>query len=241
MDRACRNSCEIYSEAKGSSFKSEMKMVPHEQKPCAYSAVWKLLQIKSFFLICLTLLTPPVYGQRFTTIKSDQGIEILENHKKVLFYQVRPKSVDGKYERAGFIHPLYSFNENSLTEDMPKDHPYHRGIFWAWHQIIWNDKQIADGWISENISWEPAKVQVNKKNKSASVESEILWKAAFEHTRPTAIVREHTKITAYQSTEQFRVIDFEIQLFALTDNLKLGGSDDEKGYGGFCLRLKLPE
>ena len=25
------------------------------------------------------------------------------------------------------------------------------------------------------------------------------------------------------------------------DSLKIGGSEDEKGYGGFCLRLKLPE
>ena len=28
---------------------------------------------------------------------------------------------------------------------------------------------------------------------------------------------------------------------SLVDNLKLGGSDDEKGYGGFSVRMKLPE
>jgi hypothetical protein len=30
-------------------------------------------------------------------------------------------------------------------------------------------------------------------------------------------------------------------LFALKDNLKIGGSDDPKGYGGFSLRLTLPK
>src|SRR3954454_278668 len=116
-----------------------------------------------FVLFCYGMLTnTSAWAQHFTTIKSNEGIEILENHKKVLFYQVRPKSVDGKYERAGFIHPLYSFNEKSLTEDMPQDHPYHRGIFWAWHQIIWNNKQIADGWICENISWKPSKIEVQR-------------------------------------------------------------------------------
>ena len=217
-------------------------MAVRQKKFYGYSAEWlKLLQTRSAFLIGVTLVATIVNGQHFTTIKSNEGIEILENHKKVLFYQVRPKSVDGKYERAGFIHPLYSFNEKSLTEDMPKDHPYHRGIFWAWHQIIWNDKQIADGWISQNISWEPSKITTQKKRKSITLRSEMLWKSALDDNGLTAIVREQTRITVYRSTRQSRIIDFDIRLFALQDSLKIGGSDDEKGYGGFCLRLKLPE
>ena len=217
-------------------------MAVRQKKFYGYSAAWlKLLQTRSAFLIGVTLVATIVNGQHFTTIKSDEGIEILENHKKVLFYQVRPKSVDGKYERAGFIHPLYSFNEKSLTEDMPKDHPYHRGIFWAWHQIIWNDKQIADGWISQNISWEPSKITTQKKRKSITLRSEMLWKSALDDNGLKAIVREQTRIRVYRSTSQSRIIDFDIRLFALQDSLKIGGSDDEKGYGGFCLRLKLPE
>ena len=217
-------------------------MAVRQKKFYGYSAAWlKLLQTRSAFLIGVTLVATIVNGQHFTTIKSDEGIEILENHKKVLFYQVRPKSVDGKYERAGFIHPLYSFNEKSLTEDMPKDHPYHRGIFWAWHQIIWNNKQIADGWISQNISWEPSKITTQKKRKSITLRSEMLWKSALDDNGLKAIVREQTRIRVYRSTSQSRIIDFDIRLFALQDSLKIGGSDDEKGYGGFCLRLKLPE
>ena len=196
---------------------------------------------KIFFICCFIFITTIGYGQHFTTIRSGEGIELLENNKKVLFYQVRPKSVGGKYERAGFIHPLYTLIENNLTEDMPEDHPYHRGIFWAWHQILWNNKQIADGWTSENISWEPIKVEVHKNKKNVILRSEMLWKSAFEHNMPTPIVREYTTIKVYKSTSQSRIIDFDIQLFALKDNLRIGGSDDEKGYGGFCLRLKLPE
>ncbi|HYV54859.1 MAG TPA: DUF6807 family protein [Chitinophagaceae bacterium] len=202
---------------------------------------YKSMQGKVFFFCYFILITTIVKGQHFTTIKSDEGIEILENHKKVLFYQVRPKSVDGKYERAGFIHPLYSFNESILTEDMPRDHPYHRGIFWAWHQIIWNNKPIADGWISENISWQPLNIAVYKKKKSVTLRSEMLWKSVLDHNMSIPIVRENTKIRVYQTTSQVRIIDFDIQLFALKDSLKIAGSDDEKGYGGFCLRLKLPE
>ena len=122
-----------------------------------------------------------------------------------------------------------------------RSHPYHRGIFWAWHQIIWNNKQIADGWICENISWEPSKIEVQRKKKSITLQSEMLWKSVFDQHSAKPIVREHTKITVYRSTNQLRIIDFDIQLFDLEDSLKIGGSDDEKGYGGFCMRLKLPE
>ena len=37
-----------------------------------------------------------------------------------------------------------------------------------------------------------------------------------------------------------RMIDFEISLKALIPGVFMGGSDDEKGYGGFCTRLHLP-
>jgi len=198
----------------------------------------KFLIVLSFYSI---LMPPRVCAQHFTTIKSNEGVEILENGKKVLFYQARPKSVDGKYERAGYVHPLYTLNEKILTEDMPADHPYHRGIFWAWHQIILKDKKIADGWISENISWKPGKVKTRIRKERVILQTKIIWNANLEQNIPTAIVREKTRITVYRSTPQYRILDFEIHLFAKEDNLKIGGSDDIKGYGGFNLRLKLPK
>jgi Methane oxygenase PmoA len=201
-----------------------------------HSIQGRFLFVFSFYFIMNT----DVYGQHFTTIKSGEGIEILENGKKVLFYQVRPKSVDGKYERAGFVHPLYSLNEKVLTDDSPADHPYHRGIFWAWHQIIMNDKNIADGWVSENITWKTPRVKVKKNKERLLLQSEMIWNA-LENNQPIDIIKEKTKITVFRSTPHYRILDFDIHLFPLIHNLKIGGSDDEKGYGGFCLRLKLPK
>src|SRR5207249_3740529 len=76
--------------------------------PTNFSTVmncYKLMLTKIFFICYFIFITTIGYGQHFTTIRSGEGIELLENNKKVLFYQVRPKSVGGKYERAGFIHP----------------------------------------------------------------------------------------------------------------------------------------
>ena len=186
-------------------------------------------------LICRT-----ASAQLFTTVKTSEGIEISENGKKVLFYQQNPKSFQDKYNRAGYVHPLYNLNEKILTEDFPIDHPYHHGIFWAWHQIIFNNKQIADGWIGENISWQTLSVKTWKRKKGITLQSIVLWKSALQDHKTRPIVKENTHITVYEATDQYRVIDFDIYLSAMIDSLKIGGSDDMKGYGGFCMRLNLP-
>jgi len=201
---------------------------------------FKLIRINLVFWSVI-LLAPELYSQNFVVTKSSEGIEILQQGKKVLFYQQRPKSLDGKYERAGYVHPLYSLNGNILTEDFPGDHPFHRGIFWAWHQIVLNNKQIADGWICENISWKPVEVKIKKRKENVILQSTMIWNVNLGQNNSNDIIKEHTKITVHKSTGRYRAIDFDIQLFALTDSLKIGGSDDAKGYGGFCLRLKLPK
>lgn len=191
------------------------------------------------FLSCF-ILSAGAQAQNFTSIKSSEGIELFENGKKILFYQARPKTVDGKYERAGYIHPLYDLEQKELTDDMPKDHPYHRGIFWAWHQLIWNDKSIGDGWVSEHISYKPIKAEVKKNSRYMILQSEMIWNAQVEN-KIFPVVKEKTKITVYKSTPKYRVLDFNIDLYPLVNHFKLGGSEDEKGYGGFCIRLKLPK
>ncbi|MGB3586482.1 MAG: DUF6807 family protein, partial [Tunicatimonas sp.] len=52
---------------------------------------------------------------------------------------------------------------------------------------------------------------------------------------------EETSIKIYPATEDYRVLDFEISLLSLVPDLKIGGSEDAKGYGGFSVRLKLPD
>ena len=199
-----------------------------------------ITKILFIFFCCAILTSAQVYSQNFTSTKTDEGIEILENGKKVLFYQNKPKSLNGKYERAGYVHPLYDLNEKVLTDDFPEDHPYHHGIFWAWHQIILNNKNIAEGWTYENLFYEPKNVKVTKREKNITLQSEMTWKSVLQKNILTGIIKENTKITVNKSTGQYRAIDFDVHLSALVDSLKIGGSDDVKGYGGFCLRLKLP-
>lgn len=197
----------------------------------------------SFLLSFITLLN---FGCAQTksglqSLRTHEGIEILDGDSKVLFYRIKPTSLDGEFERAHYIHPLYTLEGKEITEDFPEDHPYHHGIYTAWHQILFNEKPIADAWTSENISWKVTDATASKKDKAVVLNSEVLWISSVGAQSPEPIVRETLELIVHQSNDQFRIIDFNFSLVALKDPIQIGGSEDEKGYGGFCVRIKLPQ
>ena len=74
--------------------------------------------------------------------KDPQGYWFTDGDTKVLFYQAERKALpDGGAARSNYFHPLYDLDGQVLTEDFPKDHIHHRGIFWAWHQVRINGKR----------------------------------------------------------------------------------------------------
>ena len=112
-----------------------------------------------------------------------------------------------------------------LTEDFPEDHLHHRGIFWAWHQLLVNNVSIGDGWECKNISWDVKNI-TNTANNDGSLQlnTTVFWNSSIykEKSGRASFVKEETAITIHPSEENYRVIDFEISLLALADNLKIG-------------------
>ena len=175
----------------------------------------------------------------FSFTETPGGIELFENGHPVYFYQHQPKSADGSYICNNYIHPLFSLDGDTLTQEFPEDHPYHRGIFWAWHQIYIEDQKIGDGWVMENLSEEVKGIHSEIEDKLARLDLDVEWKSTvFKNEK--AFIQEHTMILVYPEKAGIRMIDFEIKLSGLVPGISIGGSDDEKGYGGFCIRMKLP-
>lgn len=58
-----------------------------------------------------------------------EAASVYEAGRPVLSYQRAPKSQQGRFERAAYVHPLYDLDGNVLTEDFPADHLHHRGVF----------------------------------------------------------------------------------------------------------------
>ncbi|ASV29263.1 DUF6807 family protein [Maribacter cobaltidurans] len=184
------------------------------------------------------------FAQLEVNILDDKAL-FMEGRDSVLVFQTEPKSLNGSFERANYIHPLYSLDGVAITEDFPKDHLHHRGIFWAWHQLYLNDTEYGDGWEIRDFEWEVVSTSEIKENSMAlTLKSEVIWKSATaindtDETRP--LVKETNWITVYPKASNYRAIDIKIQLYPLFDTILIGGSENEKGYGGFSARVQLSE
>lgn len=192
-----------------------------------------------FVLFCNGLL----WGQ-LTMKKQSDGIKIVDGSSNVLFYQMKPLNKDGAYERCNYIHPLWGLNGKILTEDFPADHLHHRGVFWAWHQVWIGDKRIGDPWEIKDFEQEITEIEfIKDPDETVWLKSEVLWSSGKwkKNGEQKPYMRENVSIHVHKRGVKYRRIDFEIRLLALEENLRLGGSEDEKGYSGFSVRMILPD
>jgi len=176
--------------------------------------------------------------------KQDEGYLFEQGPDKIFFYQLAPKSLNGKYERSNYIHPLYDLDGDVLTEDFPEDHYHQRGIFWAWHQVIVNGKRVGDQWSNEDSIWEVQSSDVLPAAKDAgALRVKLHWKSprwTGGDGKQKPFVEEVTTVRAHSREGDIRKIDFTIELRALEQDVQIGGSEDVKGYGGFSTRIRLP-
>ena len=99
-------------------------------------------------------------------------------------------------------------------------------------------ERIADPWLNEGIEWEVSTTKTEVGDSIAKLSSEIFW---IHSSTSEAVIKENLTIIFQRIEKDVFSLRFRIELTALVDGVALGGSEDEKGYGGFSPRLKLPE
>jgi hypothetical protein len=179
-----------------------------------------------------------VVGQKLEFQEEKEGILLLENGAPRYFYRTSAPNNNSRFARTNYIHPLYGLDGEVLTEDFPEDHPHHHGIFLAWHQLYAEGKRIANPWMNEGIGWKVLNTETTVKGKRAVLSAEIEW---IQKATAKAVVREDLIISFERVMKDVFALSFDIKLTALVDGVAIGGSEDEKGYGGFSVRIKLPE
>src|SRR5512133_1822323 len=84
---------------------------------------------------------------------SSTSLGLWENNKPVLVYNhgvIKREGVPANRYRSTYVHPLYGVDGEVLTDDFPKDHYHHRGLFWAWPHVQVGD-QHYDLWMLQGI------------------------------------------------------------------------------------------
>jgi hypothetical protein len=81
--------------------------------------------------------------------ESDGNLLVKNGDKNVLQYNLKeaplPKGVSEMYNRAGYIHPLWSPKGEILTRIQPPDHYHHLGLWNPWTHTRYNGK-VIDFW-----------------------------------------------------------------------------------------------
>jgi len=134
-------------------------------------------------------------------------VEICEGNAPVLQYNyatVEPGVVlasiaepNLKYAvpRSDYIHPLYGPQGEILTKDWSKDHPHHRGIYWAWPEVDWRG-QRGDLHALQKVFARPAgKCDARSGPWFAEVQAENIWR--WEDVSP--MMREQATIRVFRT------------------------------------------
>ena len=169
------------------------------------------------------------------TNATDQSLALFEGARPVFICNhgvIRPPAgVSADRARSSYVHPLYGLDGEVLTDDFPKDHYHHRGLFWAWphvriggrHYDLWMLKGIEhrfEHWLAREAGADGATLGV-----------ENGW---FVGNRK--VVREQVWIRTPPSGNDERVLDIELTWVPLAEPLTLEGAEG-KSYGGLTLRF----
>jgi len=187
----------------------------------------------------ILVVTAPLPAQMAFEEEAEAGIvKLVDGGRPVLVYRFgdqRPAGVGPRQTRSCYIHPLYSLDGEVLTDDFPKDHLHHHGLFWTWPVVRTRGK--------ETQTWHPADPSLRQRfvrwwkrdtdGHTAILTVENAWILAGKEK----VAREILTLEIHAEADGGRAVDFELILEAVGGILELRGTPDlGKGYGGLCLR-----
>lgn len=180
----------------------------------------------------------PVLRYNYKTVYEKDAIDTLAANRYIVTpndtFMANPSIY--AVPRSNYIHPLYGLDGELLTRDWSKDHPHHRGIYWAWPEVKFGSK-TGDLHALQIVFARPTdRIKLQNGPVFSQIEAENLW--MWEDRKP--IVQEVAIIRAYRSTTQQRIIDLAFRFVALKDSISIARRDT-KLYGGLNVRMQTPK
>jgi len=180
----------------------------------------------------------PVLRYNYKTVFEKDALDTLPANKYIVTANDTFMANPSIYAvpRSNYIHPIYGLGGEMLTRDWSKDHPHHRGIYWAWPEVDFGSKRGDLHALQIVFARPTGKIELTGGAKFSQVESENLW--MWNDSIP--VVREVAVIRAYRSTAQGRIIDLAFRFVALRDSITLARRET-KLYGGLNVRMHTPK
>ncbi len=171
----------------------------------------------------------------------DKSLKLVEGPSPVLVYnygEITDEKVpakDNRRTRACYVHPVWGLQGEVLTDDFPKDHYHHHGIFWAWPHVGIGDKQY-DLWKYADIKQEFVRWICRQAGPAGAVLAvENGW---FVDGKKVMI--EHCWLRTFPADETSRSLDFDFVFIPVDSPITLRGAEG-KSYGGLNMRFAVKD
>jgi hypothetical protein len=172
-------------------------------------------------------------GFRFEAI-GNKSLQLWEGDRLVFTYHfgaMTSSNAPNARSRSNYFHPLYGLDGEVLTDDFPKDHDYHRGLYWAWSHVRVADQEY-DSWSLRGIRYEFQRwLAKEARPDGARLGVENGWFAGDKQ-----IMRESVWVRVHPRSASSRVIDLDLTWTPTDQSVSLLGAEG-KSYGGLTLRF----
>ncbi len=171
------------------------------------------------------------------TEQEAKHLELTEAGNPVFTYNFGLMTREGVPEdrsRSCYIHPVWGMEGEILTDDFPRDHYHHRGLWWSWPAITVAGK-TSDLWTIYGMK---AHFEKWLYRETGPVCALLGVQNGWYLDNQQRVAEEKVEIVTYRAGKIGRVIDIALKIKALDQAITLEGqSDQAKGYGGLYFRV----
>lgn len=190
-------------------------------------------RLAALALLLATALPAAAADFKFKEV-DDRSLALHDGTQPVFVYNhgvQRKDGVPADRARSTYVHPLYGLDGEVLTDDFPKDHYHHRGLFWGWPHVIIGGKEY-DLWMLKGVEqrferWLAREVEGDR----ATLAVRNGWYVGTQR-----VLEETVRLTAHPVAGKGRAIDVELTLKPVGQDVALRGAED-KSYGGLTFRV----
>lgn len=170
------------------------------------------------------------------TPEGSRSLRIREGDRPVFIYNFdtipAPEGVPADRARAAYVHPIWGLDGERLTDDFPRDHYHHRGLFWAWPHVTVEGEPKHDLWALSGIRHRFETWLSRHEGTGAGVLGvENTWRVG-----DLAVMDERVWLTVYPAEPNQQVIDLRATWVPRDKPITLAGAEG-KSYGGVTLRF----
>lgn len=145
--------------------------------------------------------------------------------------------------RCDYIHPLWGLDGEVLTEDFPRDHYHHHGIFWTWPHVEIDGVEY-DLWMGKNIRQQFERFLACEVGDLLMLDVENSWKTGGYRDEKgeirsredgKTVMKERVRIRVSPVLKDCRFLDFDFYWTPTDRPVTLRGAEG-KSYGGLTVR-----